>query len=160
MDLNNELNNLVHLVCIKEGSKLRIKMKSLNYLTNSNCRFPRDLRIEGMSYYVTPDCVTLNRSRNTFFYMVNKHGIKYSVMDNEINNIHTGGDINRIGKIFEDENDPLCIVCLDNNKEMVIAPCGHYNTCAVCVARLDKCPLCRGNIEYYINRRELNTSDD
>jgi hypothetical protein len=31
----------VILECVKEGAKLRVKMKSPGYLINSNCQFPR-----------------------------------------------------------------------------------------------------------------------
>jgi Ca-activated chloride channel family protein len=39
--------NYVELACIKQGSKLRVKIVSAGYLNYANCQFPRDIRIEG-----------------------------------------------------------------------------------------------------------------
>lgn len=35
------------LKCVKEGSKLRIKIISDGYLNSANCQFPRALRVMG-----------------------------------------------------------------------------------------------------------------
>ena len=41
-----------------------------------------------------------------------------------------------------------CCVCLDDEKTMVVVPCGHKCMCEPCATQLQKqgahCPLCRG----------------
>jgi len=40
-----------------------------------------------------------------------------------------------------------CIVCSDNEKEIVFIPCGHLCCCSVCSQPLNICPVCRQNIQ-------------
>ena len=49
------------------------------------------------------------------------------------------------------EEDYLCVLCLDAPKDHIIVPCGHQCVCGVCANKLAKtktpqCPLCRGAI--------------
>lgn len=37
-----------------------------------------------------------------------------------------------------------CCVCRDAAANIVIIPCGHQSVCALCVWRLKKCPVCKG----------------
>ncbi|KAL7721714.1 hypothetical protein QTN25_001364 [Entamoeba marina] len=45
----------------------------------------------------------------------------------------------------EDEDDMamICKICLCNEKDCVISPCGHFVCCYDCGKRIDKCPMCR-----------------
>jgi 2'-5' RNA ligase len=44
-------------------------------------------------------------------------------------------------------DDPdSCVVCLDNERDVVINPCGHLCLCAECGGYLDECPICRTGI--------------
>jgi len=51
----------------------------------------------------------------------------------------------------DDENN-LCVVCLEKEKCVVMFPCKHLSTCTNCAAALDECPMCRAPIE---NRLEV-----
>ena len=43
----------------------------------------------------------------------------------------------------------LCVVCLDNKRELLLRPCNHFCLCSNCLRLIDnKCPVCRGNILY------------
>lgn len=42
-----------------------------------------------------------------------------------------------------DEEDKLCVVCLDNTKQYAIVPCGHLCVCHDCSQHLVLCPICR-----------------
>ena len=46
-------------------------------------------------------------------------------------------------KLFE--NKVLCIICLDNEKNVLIQGCNHYVLCDKCEPKLyrKKCPLCQ-----------------
>ena len=50
-----------------------------------------------------------------------------------------------------ENDDRLCVVCLNNVKNVVFTPCKHLCTCHECSVDLQDCPLCRGAIESKIN---------
>ena len=62
-------------------------------------------------------------------------------------------------KIAEDQNSKLekeiqnvkesrlCKICLDREVSQVFLPCGHSLSCRKCAVGLQKCPICRGNIQ-------------
>ena len=37
-----------------------------------------------------------------------------------------------------------CAICLDDNAEYAVVPCGHRCLCASCTKAVSKCPVCRG----------------
>jgi len=37
----------------------------------------------------------------------------------------------------------LCVVCCDNEKNMVFLNCGHLATCPDCCVKVETCPICR-----------------
>ena len=37
-----------------------------------------------------------------------------------------------------------CAICLDDNTEYAVVPCGHRCLCASCINAVSKCPVCRG----------------
>ena len=44
------------------------------------------------------------------------------------------------------EQNRLCVVCLDNEKQVLLRPCKHYCVCEVCSRRLrGECPICRSH---------------
>jgi E3 ubiquitin-protein ligase XIAP len=42
--------------------------------------------------------------------------------------------------------DPLCGICLTEEKRFTFIPCGHLMSCAKCSVNVEKCPFCRANI--------------
>jgi Zinc finger, C3HC4 type (RING finger)/Zinc knuckle len=51
------------------------------------------------------------------------------------------------GKEHNVKNDKIaCIVCMENDVDCQISPCGHASTCMSCCTRLNFCPSCRGKI--------------
>ncbi|XP_026292451.2 death-associated inhibitor of apoptosis 2-like [Frankliniella occidentalis] len=47
-----------------------------------------------------------------------------------------------------DSHRGKCLICLDEKADVVVLPCAHLHTCAVCIVSQDKCPMCRCDIEY------------
>ncbi|NXT88471.1 LRSM1 ligase, partial [Anhinga rufa] len=45
-----------------------------------------------------------------------------------------------------DEKKSECIVCMEQETQMVFLPCGHVCCCQTCCERLHTCPLCRKDI--------------
>ena len=45
-----------------------------------------------------------------------------------------------------------CCICLKRERAFVVAPCGHYNICGVCIhnPKLKNCPSCRKFIVHRI----------
>jgi len=145
---DNAIVAYVILECVEEGSKLRVKMKSPGYLINSNCQFPRDLRIAGRKFKVPVADVKLMSQRGKYFYSIKKK-----------TNIEIISDITEIlrdnlknMKIYEDVETSDCAVCLYETKNIVFIPCGHFYTCKSCSGRLKTCPICRVNISECIDK--------
>ncbi|XP_037565091.2 baculoviral IAP repeat-containing protein 7-like [Dermacentor silvarum] len=40
-----------------------------------------------------------------------------------------------------------CKVCMENEANMAILPCGHMSTCIRCISNLSNCPICRNIIK-------------
>ncbi|XP_050836932.1 E3 ubiquitin-protein ligase LRSAM1 isoform X2 [Serinus canaria] len=45
-----------------------------------------------------------------------------------------------------DEKKSECVVCMEQEPEMIFLPCGHVCCCQGCCERLHSCPLCRHDI--------------
>ncbi|NXV72581.1 LRSM1 ligase, partial [Atlantisia rogersi] len=45
-----------------------------------------------------------------------------------------------------DEKKSECVVCMEQETQMIFLPCGHVCCCQACCDRLHACPLCRGDI--------------
>lgn len=141
--------NYVNLVCVKEGSRLRVRITSPGYLPGANCQFPRDIRVEGRHFRVPAQDVRLVvGGRN--FYHVSKHNIQ--TVEAPIAK-EPAGKVKL--KVFEDEQETDCLVCTENPKDTVFAPCGHFYCCARCAVALNTCPICRGPIAARINKSQI-----
>ena len=60
-------------------------------------------------------------------------------------------------EIAQEVSDLLCVICLENYKDMIIVPCGHQCICSKCSYNLlyfseteYKCPICRKRIDTVI----------
>lgn len=129
------MSDKVYLKCMKIGQKLRVRIISDGYNKNSNCQFPRNLRIEDRIFTVSPSSIILASSRNTHFYRIGK---PITIENEEV----------ILPQYIYTDDDPDCIVCLTNVKEVIFVPCGHFNTCSDCNLKLVKrnCPICRQTI--------------
>jgi hypothetical protein len=143
---------LVDLICVKDRRKLRVRILTNGYLTNANCQFPRDLRVEGRRFRVPASEIKLITTRGKFFYSI-KHGIEIVDADTPIQ--HHSLQHHYSLKIYEDTSNDECVVCLCNPKQMVFNPCGHYYVCGECAMKLTKCPMCRIAIQARISKEEL-----
>ncbi|CAK1600382.1 unnamed protein product [Parnassius mnemosyne] len=59
------------------------------------------------------------------------------------------------GACKSDENGRLCKICFIEEMNVYYYPCGHVVSCSKCMHGIDKCPLCRQNIQgvgrlYYV----------
>ncbi len=137
----------ITLKCVKEKSKLRIKFVHFTdhegkihtnvYNTSYNCKFPKNIREEGLFYEIPDTDLSLSNG----FYIVKTHNIKI------IRSAEYLEDIVKNMTIFTLDE---CIVCLSDIPNILFTPCGHQCVCADCNKELNKsshnCPLCRRSI--------------
>ncbi len=143
--------NLVRLKCFKVGKKLRVRIIESGYNHEANCQFPRAIREEGREYLVPREDISFaENARMKFFYRVKKKRIKI-VGESEL-------DLKDL-KIYEDEEDVECCICMAKDKDSVFAPCGHYTCCNECAIKVKTssglCPMCRSKIEHVVGRDQI-----
>ncbi|XP_021269371.1 E3 ubiquitin-protein ligase LRSAM1 isoform X5 [Numida meleagris] len=49
-----------------------------------------------------------------------------------------------------DEKKSECVVCMEQEAQMIFLPCGHVCCCQTCCKRLQTCPLCRKDITQHV----------
>lgn len=140
--------NLITLRCIKEGGKLRVKIISPGYSNTANCRFPKNLRVDGAEYLV-PECnISLIDTHGRFFYSIKNSDIKVIYPKINVKDLKIFGEI--------DEKNPECNICMTEMEELVIfSPCGHYCSCCYCAQKISKCPMCRQPIITVVSKKNL-----
>ena len=136
----------ITLRCVKDGGKLRIRFHSFtndegkvfgNVYNNSyNCRFPKNIREEGLFYEIPDSGISLVKGNRAPFYSIKKDKIKI-IRDESI--------FERL-KVYAVEE---CVICLDAKPNTIFFPCGHLCCCNECYGHIKNgpCPLCRRNIE-------------
>lgn len=137
----------VLLKCFKINNKLRIRIISPGYFNEHNCQFPRAVRIENTLYEVPIGDVSLVTSGgNKAFYRIKRANIRIVSED------HTPA---RDFKVFQDQGDDDCVVCMSEEKHYVFGPCGHFYVCKQCANKLKSCPICRSNIDFKVDYNTL-----
>lgn len=138
----------VNLICIKVNNKLRVRITSNGYKSNCNCQFPRKLRVEGRRYVVPIENVNLVNLRGTYYYRISSKDIK--IID-DVDNLTVFGSTQ--------EEDMDCAICMDNQKDTVFGPCGHFNCCRTCADHIlkttSKCPICRSVLTFVIDYEKV-----
>jgi len=158
--LANQMSYVL-LKCVKEGSRLRVKMmSSAPFMKGKNCQFPRNIRQDGMYYVVRSDGVSL---KNNFYSAMGKDVVvcRTFSLDEVKRYIGELGEKDkkiRPKAIFGDDDEPECVVCMTDPKTMVFAPCGHFLTCQSCIGEgsgFTKCILCCAPITCILRRDEI-----
>lgn len=133
----------VYLQCIRENSKLRVRIITNDYFQDPNCQFPKALRAENQIYRVPAKDIRLVETRYRDFYRIGKKNIR--LVEENIGQ--------EAVQIYTTEEDDTCCVCLDNKKYYVYFTCGHWYVCRTCHLSLvkhnggvQKCVICRAKI--------------
>ena len=52
-------------------------------------------------------------------------------------------------EVENEKDEKLCIICVDNNRNILLQPCNHFCMCNKCMLykKWAKCPLCRQHIQ-------------
>lgn len=144
--------SVVLLQCVKEGSKMRVKiMSSSPFIQGYNCQFPRNLREEGRYFVVNTAGVKLRGN----FYTVKASEIVCQTFDRADIDKYLITTDEKPSTIYGDDASTECIVCMVAEKDTVCAPCGHYMTCRACTTRCTMCPMCRTHIKARIHISEM-----
>ncbi len=88
-----------------------------------------------------------------------------NVIEGNNNNVHEEGGMMTMGSSSSSPSSPsgsaatannaadnsndessMCVVCLCEEKDTVLVPCGHYVLCSSCATSVQSCPICRGQI--------------
>ena len=147
----------VLLQCVKEKSKLRVKMLSSNpFIKGINCQFPRAIRQEGMYYVVKSEGISL---KGNFYSAMGKNIIVCQTASiEEVKKYVANLGVPELIKpqvIFGDDDENECVICMTDAKDSVFSPCGHFITCKECSTQFDKCPICRAKIVIVLRRHEI-----
>ena len=129
---------------------MRVRIVSPGYKNDANCQFPRAIRQVGKKFSVKPQDVRLVRRGSSYFYSISTKNLQTidDIPKQEIKNL--------IEKVWNTEDTELdCLICLDNPKDSVFNPCGHYVSCNNCAIKLKKCPMCRVEVISIISYEEL-----
>lgn len=165
---------MVLLKCIKEASRLRIKIISPGYLRSANCQFPKDIRVEGRFYECEPNHISLALIGRKHFYRIAKYGIRIitdnvsenTLLENDLKNNSLGNTSSEITfekklpkNIYTDDANDDCSICLIDKKTQIFVPCGHFYVCNTCSKNIIKykniCPICRANITYTVTSDQI-----
>ena len=139
----------IYLKCIKEGSRLRVRILTPGYYNDANCQFPKNIRRDGQVYKVPKYDVSLvSRGAMKWFYNVKKHHIE---LINGYNEEEHKVDFSHV-HVYEDETTNECCICFDAPKNIVFIPCGHFYCCSGCSNHIDNCPICRIRITNKIDK--------
>ena len=68
---------------------------------------------------------------------------------NDIQTYERAQVMNKI-QVQNDCIDDDCVICLCEEKQVVLLPCRHLCVCAACLVHIDKCPVCRTGFEDHI----------
>jgi hypothetical protein len=144
----------VLLTCVLEGNRYRVRIRHPRYSPDFNCQFPTALRGDNKKFLVPEHAISFGYgTAGTMFYKINKKYIK------ELNNMGATLCIPQEGpkKIYEVSDEPECTICMTDNKEIVLIPCGHYLMCNTCYTELKKrmCPICRREVSSGVNKSTI-----
>lgn len=147
-------SDLIKFICIKQGSRLRVRIISPGYNPNANCQFPRKIRKEGAIYEAPKEALTFSKnSAQKFFYRVKASSIKVIFANDENNDgiigsneIQNNTTSIHLEKVYGESGE--CNICFDNKKDIVFVPCGHFCCCHYCYSQLKEktCIMCREKI--------------
>lgn len=158
-DPNNANSEFVRLKCSNVGGKLRVRIISSGYNSQANCQFPKKIREDGREYLVPRSDITFTEnSKQKFFYRVKPKNVKILTQNNPDHSSNKFKAAVENLKIYEDENQTECIVCMTDSQDItyvIFVSCGHYNTCKGCASKLKTCPTCRSPIKQIVTKDQL-----
>lgn len=147
--------------CVRERSKLRVKILTAGYMNEANCQFPRDIRKEGCYFKVKALNIRLISTRGKYYYSVSRGAVEVlgdSPDSHEFQGVKTvdgspatAASLAANITVFEDDRTDDCCICMCESKSIVFN-CGHLYTCKACSLLVHSCPICRQRITQRIGK--------
>lgn len=84
-----------------------------------------------------------------FYKVVNDRDFKCVYLHDDfqfINKTLNGKKKQNVSPSNRGEGERLCSICLENENNWILIPCGHKCVCGECATRITACPLCRTQI--------------
>ena len=152
-------NNCLNLKCLDNIQKLKLLKEKYKNLEKTyfdfelkgtkKCEEYNDLLLKKQNY--------LNKYEKLYL-IYNKHQINdldyYELKNLEAKIISTLNNFKIIknkklkektkGNMFGKKN---CVVCFENEINILLKPCNHLCTCEKCTKKIDSCPMCRKKIK-------------
>ena len=152
-------NNCLNLKCLDNIQKLQLlkeKYKNLEK-TYFNCELKGTKKCEEYNDLLLKKQNYLNKYEKLYL-IYNKHQINdldyYELKNLESKIISTLNNFKIIknkklkektkGNMFGKKN---CVVCFENEINILLKPCNHLCTCEKCTKQIDSCPMCRKKIK-------------
>lgn len=133
----------VLLKCVKVGGRLRVHITSPEYFTDHYCQFPKAIRVENAVYQVPlSDVAFVMQTSRGAFYRIKRNNIRIVSNDSPTTTTATAP----VRRVFQDEAENDCAICLSEPKHYIFGPCGHFYVCRSCADQLALCPICRSYI--------------
>ena len=145
------MRDTVNMMCIKRGSSLIIRILTEGYLQKATVKFPRNLKEEGRRYKTPKENIRLVFIKGVYYYKIKNIDHIEIIEGIDMDEI----DFSKL-VIYEDVEIVECSICLENNKNIIFFPCGHYNTCRNCARLLKLCPVCRVKIDSKIDIDQID----
>jgi len=115
-----------------------------------------DMNDEERQMYITQAINDKKRFENEMTLFVKQYASKNTIdLTGDISvteNMAVTGSTNIIENNDNEEKKNMedfteCVICMDNPKQALMMPCLHVSSCMNCSVALDKCPICRENID-------------
>jgi hypothetical protein len=112
--------------CIKRAGKLRVRIISDGFFHEANCQFPRAIRREGAFYSAPRAQVRFRQGPNRrHYYSVHKKYVTcWKTVEDGAEDAGEDAQVSAITaamermKVFEDEGESECVVCMDADKDV------------------------------------------
>lgn len=114
-----------------------MRVLTAGYDANANCQFPNELKREGAVYVIRSDALRRcgQVGRKAYYRVVTRD---IQVKTDDAVTTERAKSINRLDVFRELE----CVVCMDQESQVIFRPCGHFVCCGDCAIQLLKCPMC------------------
>ncbi len=140
---------------------------SINYQRQGNLfafmcygQFTKDSSNKVNGVHIVKQIVLVSPIKSNFDFQINKIPFEikniYGLDLNDSSNTATGEAVGApaAGGVIDDSEGKECLICLSEEKNTIIMPCGHLCVCSECGKQIKEknynCPVCRGDIRSLI----------
>uniref|UniRef100_A0A8W8HWN8 RING-type domain-containing protein n=1 Tax=Magallana gigas TaxID=29159 RepID=A0A8W8HWN8_MAGGI len=106
-------------------------------------------------FYVSTETSSRNNERRQYYSDSPFQQLNSGILSSDI--INTTDNHGNTQETLNDHEDvDSCCVCQDAEMTIVLLPCRHGCVCSGCVAKLDKCPVCRDVFTSYFRLKDFS----